>query len=201
MAGEDERLRVGAARTVNTPPLGVSLAGSYTYARAVDAYRDLGAVAARAGVVLTLDVHMNTIHDTAASAARLLDRIDMPDVRANYDPGNMFGTRSAEPALEAIAILGARIAYVHVKNARRVSYLLVGIDYHFDLAGGDLDYSQIVQELHQTGFRGPYDIEYAGAGDRSMASRHDVAYLRSLLAAVASEDVHATAATTYQEPV
>jgi len=58
-----------------------------------------------------------------------------------------------------------------------------------------------VQELHQTGFRGPYDIEYAGAGDRSMASRHDVAYLRSLLAAVASEDVHATAATTYQEPV
>jgi len=171
------------------------------YARAVDAYRDLGAVAAHAGVVLTLEVHMNTIHDTAASAARLLDHIDMPAVRANFDPGNMYGTRSAEPALEAIAILGARIAYVHVKNARRVSYLLVGIDYHFDLAGGDLDYFQIVQALHQTGFRGPYGIEYSGAGDRSVASRRDVAYLRSLLAAVASEDVHAPVATTHQEPV
>ena len=39
--------------------------------------------AERAGVTLTLEVHMNTIHDTAASAVRLLDAIDSPAVRAN----------------------------------------------------------------------------------------------------------------------
>jgi len=151
------------------------------YTRAADAYQQVGAVAAQAGVLLTLEVHMNTIHDTAASAAVLLDRIASPAVRANFDPGNMYGTRSAEPALEAIQILGERIAYVHVKNARRVSYLPVGVDYHFDLASGDLDYFAIIRAVHQGGFRGPYSIEYSGAGDRSVPSRDDVRYLRALL--------------------
>src|ERR687895_242194 len=45
--------------------------------------RQLAEVARRAGLLLTLEVHMNPIHDTAATARRLVDAIDSPAVRAN----------------------------------------------------------------------------------------------------------------------
>ena len=51
------------------------------YRRAVDAYRQLGSAAERAGVTITLEVHMNTIHDTAESACRLLDEIGRASCR------------------------------------------------------------------------------------------------------------------------
>ena len=174
------------------------------YDRATEAYQALGAAAQRAGLLLTLEVHMNTIHDTAASAARLLDRIDSPAVRANFDAGNMYGTSSAEKATDAIAILGSRIAYAHVKNARRDPGRPAGIDYHYDLPGGDLDYYAITRALQQSGFRGPYAIEYSGAGDRAVVTRNDRRYLREVLAEVAAEAPEHTASpqnALHREPV
>jgi 3-dehydroshikimate dehydratase len=183
---------------------GSAAAAAEHYDRATEAYQTLGAAAQRAGLLLTLEVHMNTIHDTAASAARLLDRIDLPVVRANFDAGNMYGTSSAEKATDAIAILGPRIAYVHYKNARRDPGRPAGIDYHYDLPGGDLDYYQITRALHQSGFRGPYAIEYSGAGDRAVVTRNDLHYLREVLAEVAAEAPGQPAAggqTAQQEPL
>jgi sugar phosphate isomerase/epimerase len=166
---------------------GSAAASAEHYDRATEAYQTLGAAAQRAGLLLTLEVHMNTIHDTAASAARLLDRIGSPAVRANFDAGNMYGTSRAEKATEAIAILGSRIAYTHYKNARRDPGRPAGIDYHYDLPGGDLDYYAITRTLHQSGFRGPYAIEYSGAGDRAVVTRNDLRYLREVLTEVAAE--------------
>lgn len=177
------------------------------YARAAAAYQELGAVAVRVGVSLTLEVHMNTIHDTAASTLRLLDQIGSPSVGANIDPGNMYGTRTAEPALEGIALLAGRITFAHIKNVRRALGLPGEADYHWDLAHGDLDYFAIVQALLRAGFRGPYSIEYSGAGDRSGPSKADVAYLRDVLNEVAADEERASAATTsagnshHQEPL
>jgi 3-dehydroshikimate dehydratase len=183
---------------------GSAAATAEHYDRATEAYQTLGAAAQRAGLLLTLEVHMNTIHDTAASAARLLDRIGSPAVRANFDAGNMYGTSSAEKATDAIAILGPRIAYTHYKNARRDPSRPAGIDYHYDLPGGDLDYYQITRALHQSGFRGPYTIEYSGAGDRAVVTRNDLRYLREVLAEVAAEapeQPRAGGQTTHQEPL
>jgi len=163
------------------------------YARAIDAYRVLGPAAERAGVTITLEVHMNTIHDTAASAVRLLDAIGSPAVRANLDPGNMWGVRRSEPPVEAVSILGDRIAFVHFKNARRVSYLDVGVDYDFTLKDGELDYYAIVSALVRAGFAGPYGIEWSGSGDPSVPSREDIEYLRGLLRDVALDEALAAA--------
>lgn len=177
------------------------------YARAAAAYQELGAAAARVGVLLTLEVHMNTIHDTAASTLRLLDKIGSPAVGANIDPGNMYGTRTAEPALEAIGLLTGRITFAHLKNARRASGFPGDTDYHWDLAHGDLDYFAIVHALHRSGFRGPYSIEYSGAGDRSVPSKADVAYLRDVLAEVAADEQRQSTVTQppsgalHQEPL
>jgi sugar phosphate isomerase/epimerase len=163
------------------------------YERAIDAYRVLGPAAERAGVTITLEVHMNTIHDTAASAVRLLDAIGSPAVRANLDPGNMWGVRRSEHPVDAVSILGDRIAFVHFKNARRVSYMDVGVDYEFTLKDGELDYYAIVSALVRAGFGGPYGLEWSGSGDPSVPSREDIEYLRDLLRDVALDEALATA--------
>jgi sugar phosphate isomerase/epimerase len=164
---------------------GSAAAGEEHYARAAEAYRVLGPAAERAGVTITLEVHMNTIHDSAASTLRLLEMIDSPAVRANLDPGNMWGVRRAEPAVEAVQLLAERIAFVHFKNARRVSYLPVGVDYDFTLKAGEIDYYRVVEALVAVGFRGPYGLEWSGSGDPSVPSREDIEYLRGLLRDVA----------------
>ena len=167
---------------------GSAAATAEHYERAIEAYRQLGPAAERAGVTITLEVHMNTIHDTAASTVRLLDAIGSPAVRANLDPGNMWGVRTSEPPVEAIPILGERIAFVHFKNARRVSYMDVGVDYDFTLKGGELDYYAIVSGLVRAGFEGPYGLEWSGSGDPSVTTREDIEYLRSLLRDVALDE-------------
>jgi sugar phosphate isomerase/epimerase len=162
--------------------------------RAIEAYRVLGPAAERAGVTITLEVHMNTIHDTAASTVALLDAIGSPAVRANLDPGNMWGVRRSEHPVEAVSVLGERIAFVHFKNARRVSYMEVGVDYDFTLKGGELDYYAIVSALVGAGFAGPYGLEWSGSGDPSVPSREDIDYLRSLLRDVALDNAAVSAA-------
>jgi sugar phosphate isomerase/epimerase len=158
------------------------------YERAIEAYRVLGPPAERAGVTITLEVHMNTIHDTAASAVRLLDAIGSPAVRANLDPGNMWGVRTSEHPVEAVGILGGRIAFVHFKNARRVSHIPVGVDYDYTLKAGELDYYAIVSALVRSGFQGPYGLEWSGSGDPSVPSREDIEYLKGLLRDVALDE-------------
>ncbi|CAA9254127.1 MAG: hypothetical protein AVDCRST_MAG77-2242 [uncultured Chloroflexi bacterium] len=173
---------------------GSAAAGKEHYERAVEAYRVLGPAAERAGVTITLEVHMNTIHDTAASAVRLLDAIGSPAVRANLDPGNMWGVRTSEHPVDAVPILGNRIAFVHFKNARRVSYLDVGVDYDFTLKEGELDYYAIVCALVRSGFEGPYGLEWSGSGDPSVPTREDIEYLRGLLRDVALDEALASRA-------
>lgn len=162
------------------------------YQRAIEAYQVLGPAAERAGITISLEVHMNTIHDTAASAVRLLDAIGSPAVRANLDPGNMWGVRTSEHPVDAVPILGERIAFVHFKNARRVSYLDVGVDYDFTLKDGELDYYAIVSALVRSGFEGPYGLEWSGSGDPSVPSREDIEYLRGLFRDVALDEALAT---------
>ena len=166
------------------------------YERAIEAYRVLGPAAERAGVTITLEVHMNTIHDTAASAVRLLDAIGSPAVRANLDPGNMWGVRTSEHPVDAVGILGDRIAFVHFKNARRVGYIPVGVDYDYTLKEGELDYYAIVSALVRAGFRGPYGLEWSGSGDPSVPTREDIEYLKGLLRDVALDEAEGRRPTT-----
>ncbi len=163
---------------------GSAIAREEHYLWAADVLREAATVATEVGLTIALEIHMNTLHDTARAMVRLLDLVGSPAVVANLDPGNMWGTRSAEYPEEAIDLLGARIGYVHVKNCRRVAYTPVGADYHFWLENGELDYFAIVAKLTERGFHGPYCIEYSGGGDRSVPTERDIQYLRRILAEV-----------------
>jgi len=71
---------------------GSALATDLHYQRAAEAMRHVGAVAARHGITIVFEIHMNGLTDTIASTARLLDRIGLDNVKANPDCGNMFAT-------------------------------------------------------------------------------------------------------------
>lgn len=172
---------VGALRGDN-PEYGANgsaLATDVHYARAADAYRHLGAVAARLGITIVFEIHMFALHDTIASTARLLDEIGMDNVKANPDPGNMFSTSSAERNPAALEQLAGRIGYFHFKNCQA----LPGNQWNYSvrLAEGQIDFYKWTEKLVELGFEGPVCVEYCGAGDPHVAAEQDRLYLDKIL--------------------
>ena len=157
---------------------GSAMATDVHYQRAADALREIGKVAEGDGVTITLEIHMNTLHDTAKSTLRLLEMVGSPAVTANPDPGNMYSTGHAEKGAAFIETLKGRIGHFHLKNC----YLHAGqYNYSVLLEHGHIDNFKIVEKLKEIGYKGAVTIEYCGLGDPNVAARQDLAYLRSIL--------------------
>jgi len=148
------------------------------YEMAAEGLREIAKVCEGEGIKVTLEIHMNTLHDSAVSTLKLLNMVDSPSVLANPDPGSMYATPQAEEATQAIKILKGKIGYFHFKNSRKIGG---DYDYSWPLANGDLDNYKIVKALYETDYRGDMCIEYCGSGDPSIAAREDILYLRGLI--------------------
>lgn len=157
---------------------GSALAIDDHYQRAADALRYLGDVAEKHDVLLTLEIHMNTPHDTIASMRRLLEQTGHARVAANPDPGNMFATSTAERDPAALDAIGSQIAYFHFKNcaARAGTF-----DFSVPLSCGHVDTFGWLAKLRDLDYAGPVCIEYVGEGDPRAAARNDIAYLRECI--------------------
>lgn len=154
---------------------GSAIATDDHYQRSAERLRKIAAVAAQAGVALTLEIHMNTIHDTIASTVRLLDLVNHPSLLATPDPGNSFATCPADRAPEALEPLRGRMGLIHLKNCalRGGEY-----DYSVALANGHIDILRHLRQLHAMGYTGAFCIEYVGQGDPHVAARADIDYLK-----------------------
>ncbi|MEW6355732.1 MAG: sugar phosphate isomerase/epimerase [Planctomycetota bacterium] len=157
---------------------GSALATDEHYERAASALRQLGAQAESEGVTLTLEIHMNTLHDTAASTLKLLNMVGSRAVLANPDPGNMYATSTAEDGVQAISTLAGRIGLAHLKNCVNVNG---AYNYSTLLESGDIDFFKVLDALKKTGYDGPITIEYCGLGDPNVAAARDIVYARSVL--------------------
>ena len=172
---------VGALRG-ESPEYGANgsvLAKDIHYARAADAYRHLGAVAARFGITIVFEIHMFSLHDTIASTARLLDEIGLDNVKANPDPGNMFATSTAERNPDALKLLDGRIGYFHLKNCQALPDSQW--NYSVTLEDGHIDVYKWLDSLTRLGFGGPVCVEYCGAGDPHVAAEQDRGYVEKVL--------------------
>ena len=89
---------------------GSTIAKERHYKMAAEGLREIAKVCENEGVEITLEIHMNTIHDSATSTSKLLNMIDSPFVLANPDPGNMYATPQAEEATQAIKMLKGKIS-------------------------------------------------------------------------------------------
>jgi len=164
---------------------GSAMATEVDYDRAIEGAQVIAESAERAGIDVVFELHMNMIHDTVRSATRIIDAVGSSRLRINYDPGNMHGYDHAETPKEAVKAGGAYITYAQLKNCRRFNK---ETDYHYPLRSGDLDYSIILRDLYNQGFKGPYCLEYSGAGDRNAQTKEDFHYLRALLDEIEAEN-------------
>lgn len=158
---------------------GSAIAEDAHYQRAADSLRYLGDVAEKHDVLLTIEIHMNTPHDTIAAAQRLLNLTAHERIGVTPDPGNMFATSSAEQSPAALEGIADQIAYFHFKNcADRGAGTF---DYSVPLSGGHIDTFGYLRSLRDIGFSGPVCIEYVGEGDPRVIARADIAYLRECI--------------------
>ena len=157
---------------------GSTIATDTHYDCSAEALRHLGNVASKRGVHLTLEIHMNTIHDTVASTTRLLDLVQSDHVLATPDLGNMFSTSTAEKSPEALDALKDRIGNFHLKNCRKENDQF---SYSVRLADGHIDTYRYLEKLDALGYNGALSVEYCGEGDPQVAAQQDIKYVRNCL--------------------
>ncbi len=178
------KLLNGAVGTLGRHPTdygrnGSAMARDIHYERAAEALRCVGRRAAKHDMQVVIEIHMNTLHDTIASTARLLDMVAMDNVLANPDPGNMFSTSTAERDPDALDQLDGRVGYVHLKNC---AFRAGEYDYSVRLADGHIDTFKWLQKLRAIGYAGPICVEYCGEGDPHAAAKRDIRYLNDCVA-------------------
>jgi inosose dehydratase len=122
--------------------------------------RQIGDTAAEQGITVALETHKGPTQNAAAMLA-LMDELDHPQVRLNFDTGNIgYYNEGADPAdeLERVKHL---VRNVHVKDSRGGFE-----DWYFPAVGdgGSVDFTRIRRILDGVGFQGPYTIEIEGIG-------------------------------------
>jgi L-ribulose-5-phosphate 3-epimerase len=158
--------------------------------------------AAAAGVVLCVENHFGTMTQTAADTARLVDEVAHPAVRVLYDQANLTFTHD-ETWQEALAVQGALIGHVHVKDLvfkdpeapfrasdtarvkaeeRAVTSRVVG--------GGTVPWPEILRELVRRDYDDVLSLEYEyrwhpqDLPEPAIGFENSAIALRSMLAAV-----------------
>ncbi len=123
----------------------------------------LGDVAGSLGITIALETHKGPTQNATAMLA-LMDELDHPSVRLNFDTGNIaYYNRGADPVaeLERVAPL---VRNVHLKD-NRGGYE----DWYFPAAGdgGSVNFVRVREILDAVGFTGPYTLEIEGIGGES----------------------------------
>jgi hexulose-6-phosphate isomerase len=134
----------------------------------VDVMRE---IAPRAGSV---ELHLETALGPDAFAT-LLDRIDHPAVRVNYDSGNS-ASLGYDPDDE-FAAYGSRVGSVHIKDRVRGGSTV-------PLGTGSADLPRVFAQLKRIGYAGDFVLQVARGvtGDEVAWARENRAYVMRLLA-------------------
>jgi len=149
----------------------------------IDHLRRIGDTAGEMGITVALETHKGPTQNAEAMLA-LMDEVDHPRVRLNFDTGNIaYYNRGVDPAdeLEKVKDL---VRNVHLKDNRGGFE-----DWYFPAVGdgGSVDFARIRGILDGVAFAGPYTIEIEGIGgepEPGLEGRQDriarsVAHLRT----------------------
>jgi sugar phosphate isomerase/epimerase len=141
--------------------------------------------AADLGIEISLEVHDGTIVDNSASALRMLEIVDRPNVGVNPDVKNMLRAKeipdeSWEGFFESLA---PHTNYWHCKNVHRIHVPQIGYStlLYTSLSEGDINYRFAVETMLEAGYNGCMTIEGAVTGDQLDSDRRCLAYCRSLI--------------------
>lgn len=123
------------------------------FTKMVNRLVDVANVFERAQIVLGLE----TGQETASLLARLMRKLNRPNVGVNFDPANMILYGKGDP-IEALGLLSGWIRQVHVKDARATK--VPGTWGEEVPAGqGEVDWPAFFSALNKMNFAGPIVIE------------------------------------------
>jgi sugar phosphate isomerase/epimerase len=167
---------------------GSRAAGAAEFERTADQLRNFGTLAADLGVDLSIEVHQGSIADNSVATLHLLDLIDLDNVGANPDLGNIYWHYEYpdETSEAAIVALAPRSKYWHCKNLLRIHIpeLHRALYQRVPLPDGDIDYRFAIAAMVDAGYRGYLAVEGAREGDQLSADGRSAAYVRDILASL-----------------
>jgi L-ribulose-5-phosphate 3-epimerase len=138
----------------------------------VEHLRLMGDTAGELGVTLALETHKGPTQNAAAMLS-LMDDVNHPNVRLNFDTGNIaYYNRGADPCAELDQVKHL-VRNVHVKDNRGGFE-----DWYFPALGdgGSVDFRRVREILDGVRFTGSYTIEIEGIGDEpepGLEGRHE----------------------------
>jgi sugar phosphate isomerase/epimerase len=170
-----ERVSQGASRT----------ASATDFVSEAEQFRTWGKQAADVGVTIAIEVHQGSLADNSTATLHLLDLIDLPNVGANPDLGNIYWhyEHPDETSEAAILALAPRAVYWHCKNLRRthIPDLQRSLFTRVPLPDGDIDYRFAIAAMLDAGYTGHLAVEGAQLGDQLTLDRRSAEYVREIL--------------------
>lgn len=121
---------------------------------------EIGEAASSLGVVVALETHAGPTQN-AKEMLRLMEEVDHPAVRLNFDTGNILYYNHDAQLDDELDRVKHLVANVHLKDSRGRPG-----DWYFPALGegGAVDFRAIRSSLDAVGFAGPYTIEIEGIG-------------------------------------
>ena len=131
-----------------------------TFQSVVDSLGKLVQRAKHHGVTLCVKAHVGQYVHSPTSTLRLLDAIKDPSFGLDMDPSHIH--RAGENPVDAIAAVVRRIKHVHIRDCKGRGPA-PGEPALQANGRGDIDLLGYVRVLHESGYRGPVNLEVIGA--------------------------------------
>jgi sugar phosphate isomerase/epimerase len=151
--------------------------------------REIAAIAADAGVRVSIEMHQRSIADNAWSCLHLLERISHPSVGINPDLGNLYWTydEPEETAEACILALAPHAFYWHCKQFQRVPVPELHKSYfqRVALPDGEIDYRFAITAMVRAGYDGYLAIEGTPLGDQLTRDGRSLIYCQGILEEIA----------------
>ncbi len=137
---------------------GGEVTGSSDWPQLIANLRQLGDFAAERSIIYCCETHPGTC-ENSGRMLELLDAVDHPHVRINFDTGNIFYYNEQPDLLQELRAVMPFVRHVHLKdtNGRYKNW-------HFPALGdgGAVDFAAVRQQLLAGGYLGPCSLEIEG---------------------------------------
>jgi sugar phosphate isomerase/epimerase len=131
-----------------------------TFQPVVESLGKLVQLAKKHGVTLCVKAHVGNVVFNTPTTLRLLEAIKDPSFGLDMDPSHIY--RAGENPVEAIGAVVKRIKHVHIRDCKGRGPA-PGAPPMQANGRGDIDLLGYVRVLHQSGYRGPVNLEVIGA--------------------------------------
>lgn len=134
------------------------------------------------GLTLAIEMHADTVCLTPEGAARLLEMVNAPNLKLNYQVADF-----AEPNVEHdLALIGNKVVMVHAQNFKP-SCCEPGTMKRTLVQCGNVDYDKVLSLLAGHGFDGYVEVEFLKGENESEVAlleslKKDADYLKQLTA-------------------